>query len=283
MEQPVRHFSTAYLFDVDGVLTDLVEKEVTEKELFDFLGAFVRQGDLVAFNTGRTTGWVNEKIIQPLFEKIEQKELIADIVTIAEKGGTWMTFDEQGVAKLNKDSSMTLPQQVRQAIKQLVQDKYTDAMFFDEGKETMISVEMHDGFAISLYDDRQKEFDKEAEDILSQSGLTDKYKIHTVAISTDIEARHAGKALGVDRLLTIFVEKGITTSKFITFGDSPADIEMADELHTRGKDVIFVYTGDKETLGEITKPYPIEFAAGYTQGTLAYLKSLVKDSDEHRS
>jgi hydroxymethylpyrimidine pyrophosphatase-like HAD family hydrolase len=277
MEQPARHFLTAYLFDVDGVLTDLVKKDVTEKELFDFLGTFVRQGDVVAFNTGRTTGWVNEKIIQPLFEKIEQKELIADIVTIAEKGGTWMTFDEQGVAKLDKDPSMTVPQEVKQQIKQLVQDKYTDAMFFDEGKETMVSVEMHDGFAISLYTDRQKEFNKEVEDILLNAGLTDKYKIHTVSISTDIEAQHAGKALGVDRLLTIFDEKEIHPSRYIAFGDSPADFEMGDELHKRGKEVTFVYTGDKEKLGEVTKPYPIEFSAGYSQGTLAYLKGIEKD------
>ena len=78
-------------------------------------------------------------------------------------------------------------------------------------------------------------------------------------------------------MLKIFAKKGITPSRFITFGDSPADIEMADELATRKKEVVFVYTGDKEQLGEITKPYPIDFAAGYTQGTLEYLKHHLRD------
>ena len=130
MDNSPKNNQTAYLFDVDGVLTDLVEKDVTEKELFDFLIAFVKQGDLVTFNTGRSSGWVREKIINPLFEKIEHKEFITDIVTIAEKGGTWMTFDEQGLATRDKDSSMIVSQEVQQQIRRLVQDKYTDAMFF---------------------------------------------------------------------------------------------------------------------------------------------------------
>lgn len=269
---------TAYLFDVDGVLTDLVEKQVTETALFSYLSSFLHKGDIVAFNTGRSAKWVKERIINQLFEKLDKKELLSDVIIVAEKGGVWMTFDDNATAHQEQDPSMAIPQEFNEQIKQLVEGKYNDAMFFDDTKETMISVEMHDGFDLSSYNKRQKEFNSEVEQLLSKKGLNERYKIHSLSISTDVEEHHAGKALGVDRLLTLFDEKGIIPGAFITFGDSPADFEMGDELAKRGKDITFVYTGDKETLGEITKPYPIEFAEGYSRGTLSYLENLVKDS-----
>lgn len=265
-----------YLFDVDGVLTDPVEKQVTEPELFSVLISLLRHGDLVGLNTGRSTEWMLDRIISPLLAKTEPKNLFSDVIAVGEKGGTWVTFDEQGVLNHDKNQAMIVPQELQDQIKQLVQEKYKDSMFFDSTKETMISVEMHDKFDLSEYHVRQKEFVKEVETIFSQTQHGERYKIDPSTISTDIEEKHAGKALGVDRLLTLLSDKGINPSKFVTFGDSFSDFAMADELGKRGKEVTFVFTGDKEKLGSITKSYPIEFVAGYTQGTLRYLKSLGK-------
>lgn len=50
-----RQVDTAYLFDVDGVLTDPVEKRVDREEIFSEIISRLQSGQPVAFNTGRST------------------------------------------------------------------------------------------------------------------------------------------------------------------------------------------------------------------------------------
>ncbi len=272
---------TAYLFDVDGVLTDPVEKRVIAPELFSLLLSLLQRGDLVAFNTGRSIEWVTERIIQPFWQSTDHRELFSEVIIVGEKGGAWTTFDHAGNQNHHKDQEMVVPPELNQQIRQLTGERYNESMFFDSTKETMISVEMHDRFSLSEFHRRQEELVKEIETLLQQTGFSTKYKIDPSTISTDIEEKHAGKALGVDRFLSLIAEKEINPSKFVTFGDSASDFAMADELEKRGKEVTFVYTGDKEKLGEIKKSYPIVYVKGYSQGTREFLKHSLAMVENH--
>ena len=267
----------AYLFDIDGVLTDPVEKRVTEPELFNALHTLLQQGDFVCFNTGRSITWIIERVINPFFDHVEQKELLKDVIAIAEKGGTWLTFDGEGAGTKEKDEALMVSSALREHVKHLVEKEYSDAMFFDTTKETMISVEMDDGFDLATFHIRQQKFVKEVEKILAQTKFLKKYKIDPSTISTDIEEKHVGKALGAKRFLTFLKARYLTAQQFFCFGDSNTDFEMADYLAVKGNEVTFVYTGDKEKLGEINKAYPVIFEEGYSQGTLRYLASHVTE------
>lgn len=266
-----RHVENAYLFDVDGVLSDPREKRVTEEGIYTRVIERLQRGEPVGLNTGRSTEWMEERIIRPLLEKLQDKSVLANFVAIGEKGGTWITFDEKGNMYHGRAQAISVPQDLNERVRQLVEEKYGDSMFFDATKETMISIEMKDGYKVEEFAKRQAELEGELAQILAETGQENTYKIDPTTIATDIESPHVGKALGADRFLQFLKDQDIKPARFIAFGDSRSDLEMADELERKQKSVEFVYVGDRAKLGNPQKGYPIEYIEGFSQGTLAYL------------
>lgn len=146
----------AYLFDVDGVLTDPQEKQVTELDLFTQIILRLQRGESVGLNTGRSIEWLVERIITPLLEKLQDKLLLQHFIAVGEKGATWTTFDKEGNMHYGKMEELTIAHDVVEEVKVLVEQKYADSMFFDATKETMLSIEMHDGFDLDMFHQRQK-------------------------------------------------------------------------------------------------------------------------------
>lgn len=264
--------NVAYIFDVDGVLADPKHKKVDEDLLHMILDK-LKSGEPVALNTGRSIDWVNERIIAPLSEQIEDKNIISRFFVIGEKGGTWMCFDDNCNIKRNKEESFVLSEDLREKVKNLVEAKYSDCAFFDETKETMISVEMKDAFEIPEFSKRQKDINAELKALLEEA--IDGHRIEPSIIATDIQDKRAGKALGTDRFIHFLEERNIHPEKFIAFGDSPSDLDMADELHKQGKQVDFVFVGDQEKLGDVKRDFHIAFMEGFHHGTKRYLEERV--------
>lgn len=264
----------AYLFDVDGVLSDPIEKKVTETKLFNEIIARLQKGEPVGLNTGRSTEWMVQRVITPLIDRLDAKNLLKKFVAIGEKGGTWITFDHEGNMKYGKAKDLAIPPEVLTEAKDLVETKYHDAMFFDETKETMLSIEMHDGFDLETFQQRQRALIEDLANLLEKKGLAEKYNIDPTTIATDVESPYVGKALGADRFLQFLRDNNIKISTFETFGDSKSDFAMADELERRGQQVRMIYVGDREKLGEFPRDYPVEYVGGFSQGTLAYLEGI---------
>jgi len=260
----------AYLFDVDGVLTDPVERKVTEESLYDEIINRLARGEPVGLNTGRSTAWMKERFITPLLERAEDKSILSNFVAIGEKGGAWITFDDKGRMHHGRASEISMPEDLKEKVRELIDNDYSDSMFFDDTKETMISTEMIDGYDLNDYHQRQKDLIKNLEKILEELGRN--YKIDPTTIGTDIENPHVGKFLGAERFLKFLEDKNIKPDRFIAFGDSKSDFEMSDELQRRGRKVEMIYVGDREKLGESIREYPIEYVGGYSHGTLEYLK-----------
>ena len=63
-----------YVFDVDGVLTDPIKKQSNKKLLIE-LSRILKNGNILAFNTGRSLSWVQERILNNLFELVGNKAL----------------------------------------------------------------------------------------------------------------------------------------------------------------------------------------------------------------
>lgn len=261
----------AYLFDVDGVLSDPEAKQVTEAQLFDELIYLLENGNPVCLNTGRSLAWVETRVIDPLFEKFADKSLLSHFMLVGEKGGTWMTFDENCERKRERDESITVPAFLKYEIRSLVSETFAKSMFFDESKETMISIEMQDNFDLTAYHIDQQRLIGVLEALLSKHELEKTFKIDPTIIATDIENTHVGKALGADRFLQFLDAKNLKPDAFFTFGDSKSDIEMADELAKQGKQVKFIFVGDKDKLQGVSRNYPLEFVSGFSKGTLEFL------------
>lgn len=264
-----RHIEKAYLLDVDGVITDPIEKRITNEAIIDALAEKLNIGEVVGLNSGRSTAWIESNVLPYIVEKVMNPDTLQNLIIIGEKGGTWTTFDENGVRTHDASPKLVLPTGLQGDITSLMQDKYADSMFVGDLKSTMVSIEMRDGYDLSEFRKRQAAFANEAQFLLQD---LPEWKIDETTIATDFENIHVGKDLGADRFLEFLKARGITAGHVETFGDSASDIAMADELARRNVNTTFNYVGQRP-LG-VTKEYAIRIYGEHTDGTARALREL---------
>src|SRR3989344_2543991 len=89
---------TAWIFDVDGVITDPEKKEVTNPQLFDELIKRLKKGEPVALATGRALEWVIKKIVNPLESRIKENNsdisLLDNFYVSGEFGGSHLFYNK---------------------------------------------------------------------------------------------------------------------------------------------------------------------------------------------
>ena len=263
---------TAWIFDIDGVITDPTEKQVKEPEILNSIYEKLKKNEPVAFNTGRSISWLNDRVINPLLEIVEDKELLDKFVIVAEKGGVWMTFDKKGSATVHKDELSAIPQSLRSEIQNTVEQNFIESMFFDSSKEIISTIEMNNGYELNRFKKDQKILVEELKSLIKTLSLQDSLNIDATTIATDVESKHLGKGFSVERILELFAKKSINPNQFIAFGDSPSDIEMAEKLHEKNLTFTFIFVDDRGRLEGLKKPYPIIYTSEkFDKGTMEYL------------
>jgi hypothetical protein len=282
----------AFLLDVDGVITNPVEKKVTEERLFEDIALALSKNLPVALNTGRSNEWMIERVILPLESRLEDKTLLKNFFAVGEKGLTWASFnaegqltqgvfDRNGMQVEGFDTSVFLDETtsghfktLEKKVKSLIDTQYSHSTFFDSTKKAMISTEMHDGYDQSRYAQEQVSFTQKLNDLLQKEGLEASFNVDPTTIATDIQVPFAGKHLGAKRILDWLSSKNINPQLFIAVGDSSSDLEMADELHSQGKNVEFKYVNPKKPL-QVEKPYKITTSqAEFEKGTEEIFENL---------
>jgi hydroxymethylpyrimidine pyrophosphatase-like HAD family hydrolase len=261
-------------YDVDGVLTDPREKTVVHEEIFDEIIAQLERGEPVCFNTGRSDAWVMDRVVSGMLERIQDKNILRDLIIVGEKGGTWTTFNREGEPVHSAVETISVPTDLKERVRTLISEKYSDVMFFDESKETMISVEMVDGYNLTAFTERQREFVTDIQALLKETKADSIYRVDPTTIATDIESPNVGKALGSDRFIEFLKIRGIKVESFEAFGDSGSDAAMADELARRGQQVELVYVGNNPDSVQRRADYPMHQVDGssFSAATLAYLQ-----------
>lgn len=268
----MRNVNYLWVFDVDGVITDPQEKRVTEPEILDQIVKRLERGEPVALNTGRSIEWVKNRVLNPLIEKVKDKKILQNLLTVGEKGGTWAEFDKQGNLIESKDDSISVPDKLKNEIRDLISNKYSDGMFYDESKQTMISTEMKDGHSLDDYREKQKILTSKLKTLLTNKGLNDKFKVDPTTIAVDVENKFVGKHFAVKRVIEWLKSRGIKPQQYIAFGDSfKSDVPMAEAIHSQGLPVEFVYVG-KENIDTSAFPFTInQTQAKFEKGTLEFL------------
>jgi len=263
------------IFDVDGVLTHPSEKKVTEQGLFSQLINRLEVGEPLILNTGRAVDFIFKRIIDPIEQLAGNKQLLKNLFVVGEKGAVSVQYDNVGKRTECVDRSISIPKALQTEVKQLVENEFSDVVFYDVTKKTMISIEMLDGLSIDEFKQKQGDLNNKLHELLVQHGLSAEYKIDSTRIATDVENRHVGKGLGVQKALKWLAEQKIKSERFITFGDSPSDVAMAEELHQRGLPVEFVFVGEKVLLANKKLDFPVFYTTGQCEiGTMEYLKNL---------
>ncbi len=264
---------TCWVFDVDGVITNPSEKRVTEPEILNQIVNRLEKGEPVALNTGRSLVWMIDRVINPLLEKVKNKRILKSFFASGEKGGTWITFDENGEMNYHKDDSISVPQNLQEKVRYLINSEFSGSMFYDETKETMISTEMIDGYPVEEYSKHQKVLNEKLQKLVDEDNSGKPLKVDPTIIATDIENQHVGKGFAVERILKWLGEIGIDPQRFLTFGDSLSDFPMAEHLYNLNKKVEFIFVGKSE----IKKSHPfliIKPKEFFGKGTVEALRSL---------
>lgn len=261
------------ILDVDGVITNPSEKRVTEPEILDQIIKRLEVGEPVALNTGRSLVWMDDRVINPLLEKVKDKKSLQSFFASGEMGATWITFSEDGITQYHKDDSISVPKSLQEKVRKLIKTKYSDSMFYDESKETMITTEMKDAYPVEKYQKFQDSQNQELRDLVKQENLSQKIIVDPTTIATNVENKYVGKGFAVKRILEWLRNKGIKPQRYLVFGDSFAsDIPMAEEIHLQGLPAEFVYVG-KENIDSSALPFTIHRTqAKFEKGTLEFLK-----------
>jgi hypothetical protein len=275
------------LLDVDGPVSSPVTRTVSA-ELLDDVRALLAVGVPVVLNTGRSTAFVDEQVFGPLAAAGLPER--ARLHSICEKGGSWTSAHGDGIGEVHTDPALRVPDIARDLVQRLVDDGYGDAMFVDDTKVVMATVEARTDVPNEFYLERQRGFDAELLAGLTEAGLGVRlrderhpdadgrtpWRIDPSVIASDVESDDSGKALGARRALTLLAEDGELPTVWHTVGDSRSDYAMADHLHDLGYDVTHVEVGPRPPLTD--RPYRVTTVPGlvYEAAGGAHVKFLVE-------
>ena len=274
--EPSKTVDEMLILDVDGPITDPGEKRPTIDGNLNAIIERLEKNEPVALNTGRSVSWIIERVITPLILKINNKKYLHNLFAVGEKGGTWLTFTETGEITQHRDESISVPTELQDRIRTLVAKEFLDTTFFDESKLTMVSTEMRDSVKDKmeeLYRPAQKKIATRMHEILREMKMQDKFKVDTTTIATDIENNHVGKHFAIKRIQEWLKSRRITITNYKTFGDSFSDITMAEELHSQGLKVEFIYVGNGKIDQRKYAFKVINTSSKFEKGAFEYLSS----------
>ncbi|WP_029514196.1 hypothetical protein [Nesterenkonia sp. F] len=224
----------ALLLDVDGPIASPVTRTVAIESIATDLVAMAAAGIPVIFNTGRSDAFIAEQVVPALRDAGLSDG--AMVHTISEKGAVSSEVTPAGLGEVHVDAELAMPSGLSRQVRQLVADRFSELMFFDETKRSMISVEQHVDVASADYLAAQPQFDAAVAELLEAEGL-DHVRIDPTIISTDVEHERVGKDLGAEQAVALLAARGIRPQSWYTMGDSRSDYAMATWLHELGHSV----------------------------------------------
>ena len=259
----------AYIFDVDGVITDPVEKKITKPKLVEIIASMLEQNVPVAFISGRGMEWLRAQVITVIEAYIDNhpemdKNMLDNLYVSGEFSGVYALHGD-GKREVSYNSAFTIPGELRTKLNTLA-EKFKNIGFVEHEKQTQFTIEAKKG----------KDYFKDGGDtiveairkeILDYPDLTASYD----RIGMNVKHKDANKRYAIKHYLAWLDNKKVVPDKIIVFGDSPSDLEMGDELFAQKKQFEFVFVGDKNDLKEQSN-FPVTITQGHCDaGTLEYL------------
>lgn len=260
------------LFDVDGPLASPESRTIRIDSIIDDLVTLTVEGVPIAFITGRSDTFVRDQVIRPLFDAGLDDALAlpgSRMFGVFEKGGAWAPITASGMGEVMVDQSVALPATIVDKLRGLVDDGFSDTMFFDDTKRVMVSVEQRVDVSSDRYAHAQSWFNDAAFALLAAAGLGIElrgqmvpdaagfvpFRLDPTIISTDIESVLLDKDRGARRALDYFATHGPLPHQWRTIGDSRSDYLMADYLDGEGFDVAHVDVRPSD--GILDRPYRV--------------------------
>lgn len=261
------HAPLGLLLDVDGPIASPVTRAITTPSIVTDLTLLAGAGVPIAFITGRSAAFIRDEVITPLVAAGLPENL--RMYGVCEKGAVWFPISPAGMGEIVVDDSVALPEAVVNELRTLVEEQFSDTMFFDATKQAMVSVEQRTDVDSATFRAAQPAFNAAAFEIVARHGLGVRYcdeerpdadgnvpfRLDPTIISTDVESVTLDKDHGAKRALAFFAESGPLPEVWRSVGDSRSDYLMADHLHSAGYDVAHVDVRPAD--GILDRPYPV--------------------------
>lgn len=258
----------AWVFDIDGVITDPATK-IADEKILKHIPILLEKGYFVALNTGRSFTWTEEKILTPLIKNVQDLSMLKNMFIVCEFGNVLASFHNESFKKRILDDP--LPEDLQKKVISIASE-FAESLSFDDSKETMISFEMHDGFEVEKFEPIIKSLEEKINNILQTDYVDLNLRVETNQIALDILYEDAGKHLGAERIEDFMLEHSIKPKVIFMLGDNPSDSQMAEELQG-AYPVRFVYVGDEKKLNRDNLTCDVIFTKSkYTLGTLEFLE-----------
>jgi hydroxymethylpyrimidine pyrophosphatase-like HAD family hydrolase len=261
--------STVYVFDVDGVLCNIGEP--IDTDVLRHIAKLLDASIYVAINTGRGYDRVGVEAIEPLREFLSDPAHLNHLFVSTEMGGVTIHFEdgEEVHAMREYCISAELKQKAVTAYKRIGAAMTMENYDYKKTMSTFVKIQ----------EVSQADFDRQKSELvaeLQQDFRHDDVTIATTVESVDVHARQAGKHAGA-HLIKQWVQSvsDISHDKFICFGDSVGDYEMARYFAETGAETVFVFTGDALSVDEHDDVTVIDTVERYAAGTLEYLKKAI--------
>ena len=240
------------LLDVDGPIASPESRTIAIPSIVDDLLTLAHAGVPVAFITGRSDAFMRSQVVSRLVTGGLRDDAL--MFGVFEKGGVWAPITPAGLGELEIDESVALPPSAREAVEALARQHYGHAMFVDDGKRVMVSLEQRVDAPAEVYRTAQTAFQAAAYLVLGSLGVGIRYgarstpdaaglvpfRIDPTIISTDIESVRLDKDRGAERALAWFTAQGVGARRWYSVGDSRSDYLMADHVHAQGIPVAHV-------------------------------------------
>jgi hypothetical protein len=255
------------LLDVDGPIASPITRTIATPSIVTDLVTLAAGNVPIAFITGRSAAFIRDEVVAPLVAAGLPTDF--RMYGVCEKGAVWFPISAQGMGDVVVDETVALPEAVVAELRRLVDDNYSDTMFFDETKQAMVSVEQRTDVDHGAYLAAQEGFNEAAFTVLVDHGLGVRignrevpdangdipFRVDPTIISTDIESVRLDKDHAAERALAYFAETGPLPQLWRSVGDSRSDYLMADHLHAAGYDVSHVDVRPAD--GILDRPYPV--------------------------
>lgn len=253
----------ALLADVDGPISNPDAKAIVEPRIIPSLVSLLNSGVPLVFNTGRSSDFVQKNVFKPILE--HEPSNLHLLHAVCEKGAVWLSLEDDGDVWHFIDEEIAVPEDVQHRARKIVNDKYQKTMFWDETKESMISVERRADVDHDTYQADQPALLKDFEELLtglgyefvssedSEQNPNASLRIDVSIIAIDIESIRVGKDLGAERAFELLRQDHPT--EWRTIGDSGVDYKMADWLHEHQHTVVHIDVGPKRQPQQ--RPYPV--------------------------
>lgn len=267
----------AYIFDIDGVLTNPHKTDEVNPQLIPLLVAKLNEGKPLGLISGRPLSWeiteVVEKIERYVMENPMFVPTILDNLFVSGEFGSTAAIHVEGKRKEIIDQEKALPKELVQKLEEVTR-QFREYAAFDSAKLTMFTVYSNGTVPLHVFKEHKKDIIPVIKQVV---GDNPEIEVHEDQVSINVKNKLATKHVATAQFLKWLAEKKIVPVHFYAFGDSASDLEIGQELFDQKVPATFVFVGERGTIEHKPVSFPIIFTENhYDEGTLDYLNQIDK-------